>query len=107
MRKFSSYGAISTKSHYYVSRVELIDQACEQILGEDPDEGSHYITVWAPRQTGKTWLLQQVYKKLNAIDKYDIMILTMQFAKHAKSPADVLKVPTSGLRHWLTSLAGA
>jgi hypothetical protein len=54
MRRFSSYGPINTKLHYYAPRKELIAGAITQLMGENPSEGGHYITVWAPRQTGKT-----------------------------------------------------
>jgi len=57
MRKFSSYGPIDTDLEYYAPRKELIAKARTQLLGEDPQKGGHYITVWAPRQTGKSWTL--------------------------------------------------
>ena len=60
MRKFSSYGPVSTKLHYYAPRQALIDAAMGQLIGQDPDQGGHYITVWAPRQTGKTWVMQSI-----------------------------------------------
>ncbi len=49
MRRFSSYGPINPKLHYYVPRQALVDQAVTHLVGEVPDEGGHYITVWAPR----------------------------------------------------------
>ena len=52
MRKFCSYGPVDTDLHYYVPRTELIEQALLQLRGEDPKKSGHYITVWAPRQTG-------------------------------------------------------
>jgi hypothetical protein len=45
MRKFSSYGPLNTKLHYYAPRTGLIDQALGYLLGEQPDEGGHYITI--------------------------------------------------------------
>lgn len=98
MRKFSSYGPVSTTTNYYAPRTELIHQACLKLLGEKPDEGGHYITVWAPRQTGKTWLLQQVAKKLRGDTNFDVVILTLQSTKSANTPAGVLEVLISGLR---------
>jgi len=50
MRKFDSLRPVNTKLHYYVPRDALIEQAYTQLVGENPDEGGHYITVWAPRQ---------------------------------------------------------
>ncbi len=78
MRKFSSYGPIDVDLHYYAPRKTLFDKAYTQLIGEHPEKGGHYITVWAPRQTGKTWLMQQIQRKLNADDTFDVAILTMQ-----------------------------
>ena len=64
MRRFSSYGPVNTKLHYYVPRKELVDRVFTQLLGEDPNEDGHYVTVWAPRQTGKTWVMQQVKQEI-------------------------------------------
>jgi hypothetical protein len=63
MRQFSSYGPIDTDLHYHAPRSELQNHAYQQLVGEDPNKGGHYLTVWAPRQTGKTWLLQQVMRR--------------------------------------------
>jgi hypothetical protein len=69
MCKFSSYGPVNKTLHYYVPRQELVDRACTQLLGENPDEGGHYITVWAPRQRGKTWVMRKVLWRLQkAVD---------------------------------------
>ena len=64
MRKFWSYGPVNTNLHYYVPRTELIERALVQLIGEDPNEGGHYITVWAPRQAGKTWVMRRTYSTL-------------------------------------------
>ena len=57
MRRFSSYGPVNPKLHYYAPRKELIEKAYTTLVGENPEEGGHYITVWAPRQYGKTWIM--------------------------------------------------
>jgi hypothetical protein len=67
MRRFSSYGPVDKDLHYYVPRQALVDDACAQLVGEDTGKGGHYITVWAPRQRGKTWLMQQVKQKILAL----------------------------------------
>lgn len=61
MRTFVSYGPVNVDAHYYAPRTTLIDFAYQQLLGENPEKDGHYITVWAPRQTGKTWIMQQVF----------------------------------------------
>ncbi|MEM7131673.1 MAG: AAA-like domain-containing protein [Chloroflexota bacterium] len=100
MRKFSSYGPVNTQLHYYVPRTALVDQTYQQLLGEDPYNEGHYITVWAPRQAGKTWLLQQVEQKIYELNEYEVAILTMQSAKTAKTTESVLEVLVTNLRNW-------
>jgi hypothetical protein len=100
MRKFSSYGPINTKLHYYAPRKDLINQAFTQLLGENPDEGGHYITVWAPRQTGKTWVMQQIVKRLQASDEFETAILTMQSAKEETTTEGVLEILVENLSEW-------
>ena len=100
MRKFSSYGPVDTDLHYYVPRTALIDQACLQLLGEKADRGGHYITIWAPRQTGKTWLLQQVVQRLKKRDEHDIAIITLQSAKTETTDEGVLRAFVKELSDW-------
>ncbi len=78
MRKFSSYGQINTKLHYYAPRTELIEHAYTQLMGEDPEEGGHYITVWAPRQTGKSWTMQQILFTLREDERYDVLKIDLE-----------------------------
>jgi len=79
MRKFSSYGPIDQELHYYVPRQALVKGAIQQLLGDNPDKGGHYITVWAPRQTGKTWIMQEVFFKIQQDTPFDVVILSLQF----------------------------
>ena len=64
MRKFFSYGPVNCKVHFCVPRKEFIERAVIQLVGEEYEEGGHYFTVWAPRQTGKTWLMREVKKEI-------------------------------------------
>ncbi|MCP4133686.1 MAG: AAA family ATPase, partial [bacterium] len=89
MRKFSSYGPINTKLHYYAPRQELIDNAYIQLVGENPEEGGHYMTVWAPRQTGKTWVMQQVFFRLETDERFDVVKINLD---HLKMEEDVSKI---------------
>ena len=100
MRKFSSYGPVDTDLHYYAPRTELIEQTCQQLVGEAPEKGGHYVTVWAPRQTGKTWLLQRVVQRLRTYGTFDIAILTMQSAKSVRTAEGVLDMLVTDLRNW-------
>jgi Cdc6-like AAA superfamily ATPase len=76
MRKFSSYGAPNKKSDYYVPREALITSAIRQLKGEELDDSGHYITVWAPRQTGKTWVMQEVVSTIEQDDQFDVIFLS-------------------------------
>ncbi len=100
MRKFSSYGPVDTDLHYYVPRKELVDRAYTQLKGVIPDKGGHYITVWAPRQTGKTWIMQQVTEKIRNQGNFDVGIITMQSAKKIKSDKRILELFVRNLKEW-------
>jgi hypothetical protein len=92
MRRFSSYGPIDTDDHYYAPRKELIEQSYNQLLGENPQKGGHYITVWAPRQCVKTWVMQEVVEKTRNADQFEIGIISMQRAKKEKNEKKVLEI---------------
>jgi hypothetical protein len=89
MRKFNSYEEINTNIHYYAPREELIELGYNHLLGEKLDYGGHYITVWAPRQTGKTWVMRQVIRRLKQRGDFEVAIVAMQSAKTAKSEPEV------------------
>ncbi len=63
MRRFHSYGPVDCEEHFCVTRKELIDRCTAQLIG-NPEKGGHYFTIWAPRQTGKTWLMRQVKEEI-------------------------------------------
>ncbi|MCP5052445.1 MAG: hypothetical protein GY940_35080, partial [bacterium] len=92
MRRFSSYGPIDTEEYYYAARKELIEKAYSKLIGESPDTGSHYITVWAPRQCGKTWVMQEVVKKIKETNKFEVGIITMERAKEVKDEKKALHI---------------
>ncbi|WP_045215110.1 AAA-like domain-containing protein [Desulfonatronovibrio magnus] len=79
MRYFHSYGPVDCQEHFCVARTALIDNCIEQLIG-NPQKGGHYFTLWAPRQSGKTWVMQQVaqavkdqYKEL-----FHVAMMSMQ-----------------------------
>jgi hypothetical protein len=63
MRHFCSYGPVDCQDHFCVQRQALIARGVEQLIGK-PEKGGHYFTIWAPRQTGKTWLMRQIKQKI-------------------------------------------
>ncbi|MEM7532310.1 MAG: AAA-like domain-containing protein [Chloroflexota bacterium] len=71
MPRFTSYGPINTRLHYYVPRTQLVEKALHEVMGDVPAQGGHYITVWAPRQTGKTWILHTVLRRIQREQAYD------------------------------------
>ncbi|MFP4347558.1 MAG: AAA-like domain-containing protein [Desulfococcaceae bacterium] len=79
MRRFNSYGPVDCEAHFCVGRDDLVNGCAEQLVG-DPGKGGHYFTVWAPRQTGKTWLVQQVKKEIEKRlgDRFDVAMMSMQ-----------------------------
>ena len=78
-RKFSSYGPVSKTSEYYAPREELVQKAITQLTGENPDEGGHYFTVWAPRQAGKSWSLREALWQLQQDDRFYTVKVNLQF----------------------------
>ena len=64
MRRFSSYGPPNRRAHFCVERRELVDACVEQLVGRPEEEGGHYFTIWAPRQTGKTWLMERASEEI-------------------------------------------
>jgi AAA-like domain len=81
MRRFHSYGPVNARSHFSVPRTDLVNQCLNSLIGSDSDnEEGHYFTIWAPRQTGKTWLTQQVRKRIEAEypDQFTVGMMSMQ-----------------------------
>jgi len=79
MRKFSSYGPVDVNVHYYVPRTALIDLVCAQLLGEDPQQNGYYLTIWAPRQSGKSWVTNQALHLLKQTQPtFDVVKLSLQ-----------------------------
>jgi hypothetical protein len=78
MRRFHSYGPVDKDIHFSVPRTELVDRCLEQLIGY-PEKGGHYFTVWAPRQTGKTWLTRQVVQDIQKRypDRFDILFFSL------------------------------
>lgn len=94
MRKFSSYGPIDTDENYYVPRQALIDQALAHLVGDQPGKGGHYITIWAPRQRGKTWIMQRVLYQLQTEPDYanfDTIKINLEHLKLEQDPNQVAK----------------
>ncbi len=90
MRSFSSYGLIDKDLHYYVPRNELLVKAHTYLTGENPAKGGHYITVWAPRQTGKSSLLRDIYWDLIKDENYITANVDIQDLRNMDRTVDCL-----------------
>jgi hypothetical protein len=90
MRRFHSYGPIDIEEHYHAPRKELIEQAYTQLTGENPKKSGHYITVWAPRQTGKTWIMQQILHRLQKDSHFDVLKINLQHLKDQEDANQVI-----------------
>lgn len=77
MRHFCSYGPVDCHDHFCVQRQELIAQGIELLIGR-PDKGGHYFTIWAPRQTGKTWLMRRI--KQDILQQYQEEFQVVNFS---------------------------
>lgn len=92
MRRFSSYGPINPREHYHAPREELVAQGVKRLTGEHPQMAGHYITVWAPRQCGKTWLMQEAVRRIIDTGQFEVAMITMEAAKEIDDEAEVMEV---------------
>ncbi|MEA2013697.1 MAG: AAA-like domain-containing protein, partial [Thermodesulfobacteriota bacterium] len=79
MRNFHSYGPVDCELHFCVPRQRLVEEYTEHLVGH-LEKGGHYFTIWAPRQTGKTWLMRQVKKRIEEEygDRFVLGTMSMQ-----------------------------
>lgn len=92
MRRFSSYRPIVTSQNYYVPRTDLVKRRQAALIGEVPEEGGHYITVWAPRQRGKTWIMQQVMWQTRNAAEYEWLDIVKVNLQDQQTVTDVDRI---------------
>jgi len=100
VRKFSSYGPVDKDQHFYVPRSDLVNAAASQLTGETQGRGGRYVTVWAPRQCGKTWIMREVVEKISQKGEFDVAIISMQSAKTETLDEGVLDLFVTKLEEW-------
>jgi hypothetical protein len=61
-------------------------------MGENPTEGGHYITVWAPRQTGKTWVMQQILFRLQKDKHFHVLKINLQSLKDQEKASEIIRI---------------
>ena len=91
MRTFSSYGPVNPKLHYYAPRKELLDLVFKQLIRDNPEEDGHYLTVWAPRQTGKTWAMREILFRLRKNEQFDVVKINLEVLKTQQDTGMVLQ----------------
>ncbi len=91
MRKFFSYGPLNTKYHYHAPRKELLDSVYEHLAGDTPEEGGRYFTIWGPRQTGKTWCMNQVYYRIKEEKTYDVVRMSVGVLENETDSSTILE----------------
>ena len=90
MRRFSSYGPVDPDLHYYAPRKRLVEQMLHNLLGEDPSKQGGYVTIWGPRQSGKTWIKGRVLQRLRLEHPaFDVVSLNVE---HLQTETDTLAV---------------
>jgi len=62
------------------------------LLGDPLAEGGHYITVWAPRQAGKTWTMQQVLWRLQEDERFDVLKINLEYLKRTTDVDRIVRV---------------
>ncbi len=91
MRRFHSYGPVDKELHYYAPREALVEQATRFLVGDSQNKRGHYFTVWGPRQTGKTWLMNEVMDRLIAEGRYRMIYLNLEVFKSLEDSSQVLE----------------
>jgi len=95
MRRFHSYGPVEAQAHYCVDRKALVGSCVAQLIGTPEEGGGHYFTIWAPRQTGKTWLMRQAMAAVGRgrPDEFLVGMMSMQgvFMEDDDPPEEFLR----------------
>jgi hypothetical protein len=78
MRRFSSYGPINPAENFCVARHDLVERCVTALVGA-PGDGGQYLAIWAPRQTGTTWIMRRAIAEIRAHhrDRFTVGSLSM------------------------------
>ena len=89
MRRFSSYGPVDTDLHFHAPRTALVDRVLAALTGRGgPENGGGYLTVWAPRQRGKSWIVGQAVRRLRDDPRYQGLDIVATSVEHLKTVRD-------------------
>ncbi|KPA11284.1 hypothetical protein MHK_008516 [Candidatus Magnetomorum sp. HK-1] len=91
------------EEHFFVERESLIENCTNQLIG-NPSKGGHYFTIWAPRQTGKTWIIRQCAEIIKSTykDSFIVADLSMQ----AFTPSETENQRIIFFRRWHSVILG-
>ena len=104
MRRFSSYGPVDTDLHFHAPRTALVDRVLAALTGGGgPANGGGYITVWAPRQRGKSWIVGQAVRRLRDDPRHRGFDVVATSVEHLKTVPEVGAV----VRRIASDVAGA
>ena len=91
MRRFSSYGPVDTDLHFHAPRTALIDRVLAALIGGGGSEnGGGYITVWAPRQRGKSWIVGEAVRRLRGDPRFDVVATSVEHLKTVRDAGVVI-----------------
>ncbi len=100
MKTFSSYGPVDKDLHFFVPRNDLVASGIHRLIGAVPKKGGHFITVWAPRQCGKTWIMREVMMEIRDRGRFDVAMISMQSAQTVTSDQGILELFAEKLSAW-------
>jgi hypothetical protein len=103
MRKFHSYGPVNSKHHFCVERNSIVDKCTNQLVGI-PEEGGHFFTIWAPRQTGKTWTIRQSIERIKT--DYKDSFIVAGISMQAFEPSETESQSEIFFRRWQSVILG-
>ncbi len=94
MRHFHSYGPTDPQRHFTVDRAQLVNRCCDYLVG-DLEKGGHYFTIWAPRQSGKTWLMLQMKEAVAQRygERFEVRMLSLEGLRDMVFPPESQSEP--------------
>jgi len=61
-------------------------------MGENSAAGGNYITLWAPRQTGKTWVMQEILFQLKKDPRFHTLKINLENLKDKDDTGEIINV---------------
>ncbi|KLO22192.1 transcriptional regulator, partial [Marinitoga sp. 1197] len=93
MRRFCTSGPVDKKTCYYIERPDIMKEALDHI------ENWRYFTVSAPRQSGKTTLLNDIVEKIK--DKYLPIFISFESIGSIKTEREFIEYLNRKVKFYL------